>query len=125
MKKAETAGEYIKGAPKWAQATLRDMRKAIRSVSPKLEEKISYGMPYFHANGRVAYIGFAKAHTSFFWISSADKKEFETDFAKFTVGGPVVVGQTLRIPQGAKPPLALIKKIVRARMKQNEAKALS
>ena len=96
---------------------MRQMRRAIKTVAPKAEEKISYRMPYWSYKGRLAYIGVFKEHTSFFWIGSAQKKRYKKELAK-----QKVVGSTLQVPRGAKVPVALIKRMVRDRAKANETK---
>lgn len=119
--KIETVDEYIKKSPRWAQGVLKDMRKAIRVAVPGAKESISYHIPYYSYNGRLAYLSVAKEHSSFHWINAQDKKTFAKELK-----GQTVVGQTLRIPRisskGGKAPVALIKKIVRARAKSNTSK---
>ncbi len=108
---------YIKNAPEWAQETLIALRKAIIESAPEAIESISYHMPYYSQNGRLAYFGAYKNHCSFHWISSEDKKIFAQELAK-----QKVVGSTLQIPRGEKVPSGLIKKIVTLRLKNNERK---
>lgn len=119
-KKIETVGEYIAAAPKWAQPTLRELRKAIKAAAPKAKESISYHMPYYSQNGRLAYFGVHTKHCSFYWVSAKDKKDFAKELAKATV-----VASTIRIPQGEKVPVVVIKKMVKARVKDNEKKQSS
>lgn len=116
MKKSEV-DSYIKSAPAWARPILKEVRRAIRDAAPEATESISYKMPYYSQSGRLAYFGAYKNHCSFFWISSADKKNFSKELAK-----QKVVGHTLQIPRGQKVPVAFIKKVVRSRVKSNQAK---
>lgn len=97
---------------------LRQIRSAVRKAAPKAVESISYGMPYYNQNGRVAYFAAFANHCSFFWLTKEDKKVFAKDLSKF-----VVKGSTLHIPQGSKVPASFIQKIVRAKLKRNSAKA--
>lgn len=96
---------------------MRQLRAAIKKAAPKAKESISYHMPYYSQNGRLAYFGAYKNHCSFFWISSEDKKVFAKELAKL-----MVVGSTLQISRGSKVPTGVIGKIVRARVKKNMAK---
>jgi uncharacterized protein YdhG (YjbR/CyaY superfamily) len=96
---------------------LKDLRKTIKVAAPKATESISYHMPYYAQNGRLAYFGAYKNHCSFHWISGEDKKTFAKELAP-----QKVVGSTLQIPEGGKIPTTLIKKIVRSRVKSNEAR---
>lgn len=118
MKKSKDIDRYIGEAPAWTRPTLKTLRKTIRAAAPKATEKISYHMPYYGQKGRLAYFAAFKNHCSFFWIGSTDKKMFKKELAKLQV-----VGSTLRILKGEKVPVGLIQKIVRARVRKNEAKA--
>ncbi|RJQ36688.1 DUF1801 domain-containing protein [Candidatus Parcubacteria bacterium] len=111
----KTVTAYITSAPPWARGTLRELRRTIRAAAPKAKESISYHMPYYSQNGRLAYFAAFKNHCSFFWISAKDKKTFKKELA-----AQKVVASTLQIPRGAKVPTALIKKIIRARLKENQ-----
>ncbi len=112
----ESVHTYITDAPKWARPILRELRKTIRSAAPKSKESISYHMPYYSQNGRLAYFSVAKNHCSFHWISAEDKKVFSKELSSQDV-----VGNTLHIPREGKVPVSLIKKIVRSRIKSNTA----
>lgn len=112
--KPKTVSEYIQAAPAWARPTLKELRRTIKAAAPQAKESISYHMPYYSQNGRLAYFSAYTDHCSFHWVSPADKKAFAKELAS-----QKVVGQTLHIPRGAKVPVTLIKKIVRARVKSN------
>jgi uncharacterized protein YdhG (YjbR/CyaY superfamily) len=116
-KKPETVAKYIAQAPKWAQPVLKELRKAIKAAAPKATESISYHMPYYAQNGRLAYVAANKKHVGFHWISVEDKKTFAKELAR-----QKVVGSTLHLPQGEKVPITLIKKIITSRVKNNEAR---
>ncbi len=114
MTKAKTVDEYIKNAPEVLRGRLKDIREAIKSVAPKAEEKISYAMPYFGYKGRLAYFAYFKNHIGLYLtpplteLYKDELKEYETHMA------------TIRFPHDKKLPLALIKKLVKARVKMNE-----
>ncbi len=116
MKKPKTVSAYIKSAPKEVRSKLVQLRKIIRSVAPKAEEKISYGMPYYGYKGRLAYFAFAKKHVGLYVMPpviqnhKSELKGYETSKA------------TVRFPLSRKLPVALIKKLVRAGVKKNEFK---
>lgn len=113
---ANEVDKYIAASPAWAQGTLRELRAAIHAAAPEAKESISYRMPYYSHYGRLAYFGAYTNHCSFHWISDDDKRTFAKELARVEV-----VGSTLRIPRGTKTPVSVIKKIVRARAKANEA----
>ena len=116
MKKAKDVDEYIAKAPKEVRGKLKELRAIIKSAAPKAEERISYGMPYYRYKGRLVYFRLSRAHIGLYVPTpvieehKSELKDYET--AKATV----------RFPLEAKLPLALIKKLVKARVKKNEAK---
>lgn len=117
QKDVETVADYIADAPAWARPVLRELRRVIRKAAPRASESISYHMPYYSQNGRLAYFAAFTNHCSFFWISAEDKKAYAKELAS-----QKVVGSTLRIPKGGNVPSALIEKLVRGRVRQNEKK---
>ncbi len=115
-KSAKTVDEYIKAAPKEAQAALRNLRKTIRSVAPKAEETISYGMPGYKYHGMLVYFAAFPNHCSFFPGRTVAKFKKELKKYKTSKG-------TIQFSPEHPLPIALVKKIVKARMKDNEARA--
>ncbi|MBX4196917.1 DUF1801 domain-containing protein [Candidatus Pacearchaeota archaeon] len=116
MKKAKSVNAYIASAPKDIQGKLKQMRSAIKTTAPKALEKMSYGMPYYGYKGRLAYFAYAKNHIGLYVpppIIQDHKKELKKyETAKATV----------RFPLNKKLPISLIKKLVKSRVKYNDAK---
>ena len=116
MKKAQKdVDDYIAQAPKEVQGKLVELREAIREAAPTAEERISYGMPYYDYKGRLAWFGLAKAHIGLYIrppVIEEHKSELE---------GYETTKSTVRLPLDKPLPIALIKKLVKARMKKNEA----
>jgi uncharacterized protein YdhG (YjbR/CyaY superfamily) len=114
---ARDVDEYLAGVPKEARATLEKLRKTIKAAAPMASEVISYQMPMYKQNGMV--IGFAafKDHCSIFpgsAVMDAHKEELNRyDTSKGTI----------RFPANKPLPAALVKKLVKARIKENEARA--
>ena len=52
-KKAKTIDEYLANVHGEQRAALDELRKTIRSIVPKAEECISYGLPAFRLDGSV------------------------------------------------------------------------
>jgi len=117
-KNIKDVSSYIAEAPAWTRSILKELRRTIKAAAPKAKESISYKMPYYNQNGRLAYFAAFKNHCSFFWISAADKKIFTKELAKLNV-----VGSTLQILRSGKVPVKLITKIVRLRIKDNVLKS--
>jgi uncharacterized protein YdhG (YjbR/CyaY superfamily) len=119
MKKPKDVDAYIAAAPKEVQSKLRELRAAIRETAPTATECISYGMPYYDYKGRLAWFGLAKAHIGLYVrppVIEEHKSELE---------GYGTTKSAVHLPLDKKLPIALIKKLVKARMKINEATELS
>jgi uncharacterized protein YdhG (YjbR/CyaY superfamily) len=117
MKKAKDVVSYIASAPKEVQGRLKEMRAAIRAAAPVAEERISYGMPYYHYKGRLVYFRLAKAHIGLY-IPTPVLAEHKKELGAYSTSDAA----TVRFPLDKKLPIALINKLVKARMKMNEAK---
>lgn len=114
MKSAKNVDEYIAGAPQEVQEKLQEIRKIIKSVARNAEEKISYGMPYYSYKGRLAYFAYFKDHISLFAIPPVIENHRE-ELKKYKTSKG-----TIQFPLDEKLPLALIRKLIKARVKLNE-----
>jgi uncharacterized protein YdhG (YjbR/CyaY superfamily) len=118
MKRYTEVQAYLDDLPADARATLEPIRKAVRSAAPGAEEKIGYGMPGFYLDGHpLTYYAAFKAHCSLFPGSAAVVETFAKE-----LGGYQVAKGTIRFPIGKPPPATLIRKIVKARIEENEAR---
>jgi uncharacterized protein YdhG (YjbR/CyaY superfamily) len=116
-RKPKNIDEYLASISDDKRAALERLRKTIKSAAPKAEECISYGLAAFRLDGRpLVAFGAASNHCAFYPMSSstvtAHRKELEGyDTSKGTIRFPV-----------EKPlPAALVRKLVRARIAENEA----
>ena len=116
MVKAKSVDEYIAGAPRELHGKLKELRAIIKAAAPSAVEKISYGMPYYSYKGRLAYFAFAKAHIGLY-IPTPIIEEHKIELKNYETAKA-----TVRLPLDRKLPVALIKKLVKARMKKNEEK---
>ncbi|MEO7989002.1 MAG: DUF1801 domain-containing protein [Chryseolinea sp.] len=112
--------DYIAMQPETFRSTLEELRAIIKSVVPKAEESISYQVPSFKHYYMLVAIGTNKKYCSLYTMSSTLTKELKDELKGVTVSG-----MTLHFLPGTKLPTALIKKIVKARAKENETKALT
>jgi len=94
---------------------LAKLRKTIHAVAPKVEECIRYGIPAFRLNGRsLVFFGAWANHCSFYPGSSRTLRKFQSDLKGFqTTKG------TIRFSPDNPLPLALVKKLVKARLAEN------
>jgi uncharacterized protein YdhG (YjbR/CyaY superfamily) len=99
-----------------AQPILRQLRHVVRAAAPKAEERISYGMPSYEYHGRVVYFAAFKNHVALYAVGQAQDR-----YAK-ELSGYLTGKSTARFPIGQPLPVALIRKVVQARVKENEAK---
>lgn len=117
MKKApKDVDAYIAEAPKELQGKLKELREAIRTTVPDAEERISYGMPYYGYKGRLAYFAAYKNHIGLYVpppVVEENKRELKN--YETSTG-------TVRFPNVEPLPIALIKKLIKSRMKINEAR---
>ena len=112
---AKTVDEYIAAAPKEMQAALRDLRKAINSAAPEAEETISWRMPCYKYHGLLVFFAAFKNHMSLFPASKTTVKKFRNKLRKFEISGT-----TIHFTPDEPLPAALVKQIVKSRMKENE-----
>ncbi len=106
---------YISAAPKGAQEKLRQVRAAIKSVAPTAAESISYRMPYYDYKGRLAWFGLHTAHIGLY-LRPPVIKEHRKELA-----GYKTTKSAVHLPLDEDIPVYLIKKLVRARMRKNDA----
>lgn len=109
---------YLAGVPEPAHSTLQKLRAMIRAAVPaEATETISYQMPAFRYKGAlVAYAAF-KNHCSFFPMSASLIEEFKEELRGYETSKG-----TIRFPSDRPLPAALVKKLVKARVAQNESK---
>ena len=115
---ARDIDEYLAGVPEPARTTLNKIRAAIRSaVPPETTEAITYRIPSFKYKGPL--VGFAAFpdHCSLFVMSGTLLDGFEKELRGYSTSKG-----TIRFPVDKPLPAALVKKLVKARVAQNEVK---
>jgi uncharacterized protein YdhG (YjbR/CyaY superfamily) len=113
----QNVDEYLAGVPEPAGSTLNKIRAAIRSaVPPEAIETISYRMPAFKYKGVLVWYAAFSNHCSLFPTASVIKA-----FKKELKGFSTTKG-TIHFPTDKPLPTALVKKLVKARVAQNEGK---
>jgi uncharacterized protein YdhG (YjbR/CyaY superfamily) len=116
---ARTVDGYLAKVPRPQRAALEKLRKAIRSVAPEAAETISYQIPVFKHFGML--VGFAafKEHLTFFVMSVAVMKAHREALRPYeTIKGGIHFTADRPLP------VSLVKKLVRARVKENEERDL-
>lgn len=114
---AKDIDEYLASVPEDKRAALQRLRKTIAAAAPKAVETISYGMPTFKYNGLLVAFAAFKDHCSFFPMSRAPIAAFKDNLKRFETSEG-----TIRFKADDPLPAALVTKIVRARIRENDAK---
>jgi len=108
---------YLAGVLEPARSTLNKMRAAIRSAVPsEATEVISHQMPAFRHNGVLVWFAAFSDHCSLFPTAAVIEK-FKNELKPFSTSKG-----TIHFPTNKPLPTALIKKLVKARVAQNESK---
>jgi len=109
--------EYLAGVPEPAHGTLQKIRAVIRSVvPPEASETISYRIPAFKYKGVLVWFAAFSNHCSLFPTASVIKM-FKNELKGFATSKG-----TIHFPKDKPLPAGLIKKLVKARVAQNESK---
>jgi uncharacterized protein YdhG (YjbR/CyaY superfamily) len=122
MENIKDVDSYIASAPKEVQVKLREIRKAIKETAPDAIESISYQMPYYAKKGNLPW---SKRSIVWFGLQSRyiglylpppiiEEYKHELEAYKTTKSA-------IHFPLDKKIPIALIKKLVKARMRKNDA----
>jgi uncharacterized protein YdhG (YjbR/CyaY superfamily) len=116
MAKAKTVDEYISGAPDNVREKLKELRAIIKSTAPQVEEKISYGIPYYGYKGRLVYFRYASTHIGFYIMPPVvqDHKE--------ELKGYKTATSTVQLPLDKPLPKILLQTLIKAGVKNNETK---
>ena len=115
-KKFSSVAEYFSSFPKETREILNQVRETIKSAAPEATEKIAYNMPAFTLNGPLVYYAAFKNHIGFYATPTGHEK-FAKELSKYVQGKGSV-----QFPIDEPMPLALIKKIVAFRVKENSQK---
>lgn len=113
---ADSVDDYLSRLPEDSRAALEKLRQTIRSIIPDAVEVISYQIPTFKYEGRmlVSYAGFTD-HCSFFpGAGPVDVHQNELKSFATSKG-------TIRFTPDKPLSAALVKKLVRTRIKLNAA----
>jgi uncharacterized protein YdhG (YjbR/CyaY superfamily) len=109
--------EYFAGLPKPARGALSKMREAIRAAVPReATETISYGIPAFKDDVVLVWYAAFTDHCSLFPTASVIEA-FKTELKGFSKSKG-----TIHFPLDKPLPIALIKKLVKARVAQSKSK---
>ena len=106
----QTTAEYLAAVSPEQRAALETLRRTIRSVIPRAEECISYGLPAFRLDGKVlVWIGAGANHLAFYPGGGVDA--FKSDLAGYKTSKG-----TIRFQPDHPLPATLVRKLIKARI---------
>ena len=116
--KANTFDAYLSALSDDKRATLEKLRKTIRSAVPNAEEYISYGLPAFRLDGRpLVALGASANHCAFYPMSASIVAAHKDELQEYDTSKGTIRFQT------DKPlPAAVVRKLVKARIAENDAR---
>ncbi len=113
----KTIDEYLAGVPEPARSTLGKIRAAVRAAVPlEATEAISYRMPAFKYKGVLVWFAAFSNHCSFFPTASV------VGMFKDELNGFSLSKGTIQFTTDNPLPTALVKRMVKMRVEQNEKK---
>ena len=119
MYKAKDVDSYIANSGIEARPKLKEIREIIKSTIPKVEEGISWGVPFYKYHGILAGFASFKNHVSFgfceIMIQGKDREMLEKK-------GYITGKKTIQIKFDQKVPAIVIKQILKEKAKINESK---
>ena len=115
---AKDVDSYIAHSGREARPKLKEIREIIKSTIPKVEEGISWGVPFYKYHGILAGFAAFKNHVSFGLCAVLQSKDREMLGKKGYITGK----KTVQIKFDQKVPTTAIKQILKAKAKMNEAK---
>src|SRR5205809_3705485 len=116
--KPKTMDEYLAALSDDKRAALEKLRKTIRAAAPKAEECISYGLAAFRLNGKpLVAFGATANHCAFYPMSAATVAAHQEELAAYDTSKG-----TIRFPADRPLPAALVRKLVKARIVENDGR---
>jgi uncharacterized protein YdhG (YjbR/CyaY superfamily) len=116
---ATTINEYLARVEPEQRIVLEALRQVIRKAAPKAEELITYGIPAFRQNGLLVGFAASAKHCSFHPMNNHTVADFAADLASYSTSTG-----TIRFTVDKPLPAALVRKIVKARVAENDADAV-
>jgi uncharacterized protein YdhG (YjbR/CyaY superfamily) len=117
MTKPTNTDEYVARFPEEIKKRLELVRATIKKAAPGAEETISYGIPAFKLNhGYLIYFAGYKNHIGLY-PAPVNNEVFSKELSAYKTGKGSV-----QFPLNKPMPLALVTKIVKFRVKENEEK---
>jgi 3-methyladenine DNA glycosylase AlkD len=114
--KPKTIDQYLAALPDRQRIPLEKLRKTIKAAAPKAEECISYGLAAFRQNGMLVGFGASANHLGFYLMTASTLKPYQAELKGYDLSKG-----TIRFQPEKPLPIALVRKLVKARLAENEA----
>ena len=114
MKPSDQITKRIAELPAWQGKFMARMRNLVHKADSGITEEWKWDTPVFSHNGLVCAIGSFKDHVSLYPLPGGVKKS--------DLKGYKTAKGTIRFPNDKPLPAALIRRLVKGRMKENEAR---
>jgi uncharacterized protein YdhG (YjbR/CyaY superfamily) len=116
--KPKTIDEYLAAVSADQRAALEKLRKTIRTIVPKAEECISYGLAAFRLDGKpLVALGATINHCAFYLMSGSTVEQHKDQLKDYDTSKGAV-----RFQADKPLPVALVRKLVEARIAENEGR---
>ncbi len=117
--KPESIDEYLAAVSEDKRAALEKLRRMIKSVAPKAEEYIGYGLAAFRLDGKpLVAIGASANHCAFYLMSGSTVDTHADDLKNYDTSKG-----TIRFAADKPLPSALVRKLVKARIDENASRS--
>ena len=114
--KPKTIDEYLAALGDDQRRALAKLRKTIKATAPQAEESISYGLAAFRQNGMLVGFGATPNHCALYLMSGTVLKGFKKELKGYDLSKG-----TIRFAPEKPLPVPLVRKLVKARLAENEA----
>ena len=114
----KTVDEYLSAITPKVRAMLEQLRITIKAAAPEAEETISYQIPTYKYQGPLVHFVARGSYCSFIVVSRLVLETFKNELKDYDISGT-----TIHFTPGHPLPEALVEKIVKARIRENEGRA--